>query len=474
MADPKATKPEVLPESEFNKPWEREDQYEPVRKSNDPRFGEISVFKQMWNNDIVFVKEKIVNGKNEASNDIIELKKRLALNHPNIQKLITYSTGVKKELCSTHYVFKGIYEFPHSDMQKEINEKKKNNQLFHPNDIGHLAFQVLIGLNHLHSKGVAHGDIRPIYIGFNRATNTYTILDRLIDPSPLEKLQGNNIINKKELFLSPQLFQKLQGKDKTVKFNQFKNDLFSLGLTILVVGNGQNVQDIYQPNGEIDKQKLEQHIVSFEQKYLVPNPHAVNIVRWLLKFNEEERLEAKDILARVIPYEEFKRQELYGFSQPVSYVVQSTPPVTDGGFFGNVETKISYGQPIVRTVVHSTPPPDFDVKQATTYVSYLPSENILQQTNEPVKVENKEVTYIHEPSPLVQTNPVYSYANPVYVQGTYPQTTIHAFEPIVRRSINREARQEPVTVVNHSNTEPQVTTTKYSINEKGEVVESHE
>ena len=473
MADHKATKPEVLPDSEFNKPWEREDQYEPIRKSNDPRFGEISVFKQMWNNEIVFVKEKIVNGKNEASNDIIELKKRLALNHPNIQRLITYSTSVKKELCSTHYPFKGIYEFPHSDMQKEINEKKKNGQLFHPNDVGHLAFQVLIGLSHLHSKGVAHGDIRPIFIGFNKATNTYTILDRLVDPSPLEKLQGNNIVNKKELFLSPQLFQKLQGKDKTVTYNQFKNDLYALGLTILVVGNGQSVQDIYQPNGEIDKAKLKAHIDSFEQKYLIPNPHAVTIVRWLLEPTEDKRPEAKDILANVIPYEEFKRQELTGFNQPVSYVLHSTPPVTDGGFFGNVETKISYGQPIVRTVVHSTPPPDFDVKQATTYVNYVPSENILQPTTEPVNYENKEITYIHDPTHVVQSAPIYTYANPVYVQGTYPPN-LTSFEPIVRRSINREARQEPVTVINQTVFDPQVTTTKYSINEKGEVIESHE
>jgi serine/threonine protein kinase len=39
--------------------------------------------------------------------------------------LLGYSTQVKKELCSTHYITRGYYEFPKSDMQKEFTERNK-------------------------------------------------------------------------------------------------------------------------------------------------------------------------------------------------------------------------------------------------------------------------------------------------------------------------------------------------------------
>ena len=58
-------------------------------------------------------------------------------------------------------------------------------------------------------------DIRPIYPGSNKvanAPNSYNILDRLNDPSPTEKAQSANIVNKKDLFVSPELWKKIQGK----------------------------------------------------------------------------------------------------------------------------------------------------------------------------------------------------------------------------------------------------------------------
>lgn len=39
----------------------------------------------------------------------------------------------------------------------------------------------------MHSKGKSHGDIRPEYLGHDRATNNYLLLDRFKDISPVEK-----------------------------------------------------------------------------------------------------------------------------------------------------------------------------------------------------------------------------------------------------------------------------------------------
>ena len=50
----------ALSEDEYNKKWDQEGQYQFVRKSNDPRFGEIQVYKRRNQNEFIFSKEKML------------------------------------------------------------------------------------------------------------------------------------------------------------------------------------------------------------------------------------------------------------------------------------------------------------------------------------------------------------------------------------------------------------------------------
>lgn len=99
--------------------------------------------KNKSSNDLIFIKEKLSSSNVEASNDIRELKMRMELNHPNLQQLKGHSSQVKRELCSTHYITRGFYEFPKSDMLKEIQEHSKQNIDFQPEELHSLCIQVL-------------------------------------------------------------------------------------------------------------------------------------------------------------------------------------------------------------------------------------------------------------------------------------------------------------------------------------------
>lgn len=287
---------ELLGEAEFNKKWELEAQYNILRKSNDPRFGEITLLKSKTSNDLIFAKEKLGTNKQQASNDIRDLKSRIALNHSNLHKLMGYSTIIQKELCSTNYLTKAYYEFPKSDLQKEINDHRQSQAEFTHEELQNVAGQAIHGLNHLHKLEISHGDVRPLNIGYNKETREVQILDRLHDPSPLEKLQTNNIINKKDLYMSPEVYKKLQGKDKTLKYNQYKNDLYGLGLSLLAAGNQESVQNVYKPNGDFDQQNLQYHINNFGNKYNSQNPLLVKLVQTLVQPDENQRYTAQELI----------------------------------------------------------------------------------------------------------------------------------------------------------------------------------
>lgn len=49
------------------------------------------------------------------------------------------------------------------------------------------------------------------------------------------------MINKKDLFMSPQLYRKLKGKKKDQKYNPQKNDVYALGMTVMNLGTQDSV-----------------------------------------------------------------------------------------------------------------------------------------------------------------------------------------------------------------------------------------
>lgn len=289
--------PTVLPDAEYNHRWSDEANYQLVRKSHDPRFGEIIIYKRRGTNDYIFAKEKLTTSKQAAAADIRELKSRVALNRPGLQRMLGYSTAVKKELCSTSYLTQGFYEFPKSDLAKEIGNRNLNGQGFSEAELSQIASQGLKGLNSLHQEKITHGDIRPQYIGFSHATGEVEILDRLADPAPIEKTQTSHLVNKKNLYLSPELYKRLQGKDKMAKFDPAKNDVYGLGLSILEAGNGQSVQDIYNANGTINQANLDRHLQNFNGKYR--GGYLSNFVSGALASNEASRYDAGNLLAQL-------------------------------------------------------------------------------------------------------------------------------------------------------------------------------
>jgi len=182
-------KTEKLPEKDYNYTWPRDKEFKFVKKQNDPRFGEINIKKNHKTREVIFTKEKLAHSQNEATNNIKQLRSRMELNNQNMLQMLGYSSVVKKYLCSTSYLTQGFYKYPPTDMARELKENKKKNLNFTNHDLGKMRDDMSAALGALHQKNLKHGDLRPLYIGKDKATNTHMLLDRFKDMQTVEKTQ---------------------------------------------------------------------------------------------------------------------------------------------------------------------------------------------------------------------------------------------------------------------------------------------
>lgn len=156
-----------LPAEEFKRTWIHENNYKLVKQNNDSRFGDITLLKNPSNQQIIFSKEKVFASKKDATKYIWDMKNRMGINNPYGLQLLDYTVGTQKKLCSTHYVIKSFYTYPHSDARKLMAEHRKASTYFTGQELNKILNDTHQGLSALHARGSYHGDIRPEYIGFN-------------------------------------------------------------------------------------------------------------------------------------------------------------------------------------------------------------------------------------------------------------------------------------------------------------------
>lgn len=452
MATKNQKQSEILGDAEFNKKWEQEAQFQFLRKSNDPRFGEISLYKNKSTNDLIFAKEKLVTSKQQASNDIRDLKSRIALNHPNLHRLVGYSTAIQKELCSTNYLTRAYYEFPKTDLQKEINDRKQNGGRFSGDELLNIANQTFSGLNHLHKLDITHGDIRPLNVGYNRDSHEVRILDRLSDPSPLEKLQTNNIVTRKELFLSPELHRKLQGNNKTLKYDPAKVDNYAAGLTLLQLGNSgsannESIQNIYKPKGEFGQAELDNHLRNFDNAYANSHPGLSKLVHGVLAADESARPSTQQIVdgfssgqfSGFVPSKVYAEAPVQFETGTAHQPVYSAPPVTEHPVQEHKEeTAVLYN---ADEQAQQKPADNYqygnsqtyvynNLATPTTYVNSAPTQTIYYSSAPTHYVSSVPTSYVTGPTTYTYTTEnVVSGAKPVYVSSLPTTYTTYSSAP---------------------------------------------
>ena len=180
-------------------------------KVQDIRFGIINIFNSLDDKEyLIMEKSRRSYSQEDHAFSCMQAEERLKIKHPNILRML----WVDKD--DLNWVTSAYFEYPNEDLcdrKEELND---------PRELIRLLNDMLEAMTYLQRHKMVHGDIRPEYIFFNRATERYVLLDRLIDASPAHQAQMNNIFYQdKTLYMSPVLFNELCQGNLRIKHNPF-------------------------------------------------------------------------------------------------------------------------------------------------------------------------------------------------------------------------------------------------------------
>jgi Protein kinase domain len=265
--DDQQSKIKVEP-SDFEKTSKIEQGFDLVKKESDQRFGDVALIHNKKTGETAMLKESVSNSEKEASDDILQVKRRMQLNHPYMQKMLDWSCHKQSNFCSKFFKVRGFYEFPKNDLKKEIQTRKKSNKDFNHEELTHLVYQNLLALEYLQNNNVSFGDLRPAHISVDSLKQEYKLLDRLNDPSTTFQANVNNIMANRPLYCSPVIFESIKKNKKNLDHNAFKSDCFSLGMILLEAGTMSSVQDVYDNEScTVNQSAIDAHMNLIRQKY---------------------------------------------------------------------------------------------------------------------------------------------------------------------------------------------------------------
>ena len=192
-------------------------------KVQDIRFGIINIFNSLDVKEYLIMEmSRRSYSQEDHAFSCMQAEERLKIQHPNILRMLWVDKDDSKWLANAYF------EYPNEDLF-DRQEKLKD-----PKELIRLMNDMLEAMAYLQRHKMVHGDFRPEYVYFNYSLNKYVLLDRLIDASPANQAQMNNIFYQdKALFMSPAMFDTLSAGQVKVRHNPFKSEVFSLGMVII-------------------------------------------------------------------------------------------------------------------------------------------------------------------------------------------------------------------------------------------------
>lgn len=315
-------------------------------KRLDGEFGDVIVIKNYATKQEFMMKERVFNDKESFVEEMLRTKKRATLKHPNLLPFVAYSTITKIDKADQIYKLRTFYEYFPTNVRRGIEERRTRGSDYSLEEMTYMVYDTIMAGAFLQEKDLHHGDISPDII-LQTNDGHFLVGDKLKYRSKHPQNLVDKYIRGERLYISPEVyyFIRTRNSEGLDRMDNFKSDVFILGLSILEAGIMTNVTEIYRrSSNSIDKDMLRGFIDVFESRY-GENPLVCSIVKKMLEVEEIKRPDFID-LKYALPY----YQEVLSYFKDQSNKVRQMPNRVRSG---SGSQKIVQGSNQNLTVNHS-------------------------------------------------------------------------------------------------------------------------
>ena len=292
--------------------------FEIIKELGKGSYGTVYTIKSLLNSQIYVMKKMDINHlkpnqQQECHREVSILKK---VSHPNIIKY--YSSFIEQEIL---YIIMEYAEL--GDLYSLIKHYKKHGKYFNELDLWKITSEILSGLEYLHSKKIIHRDIKSGNIVVNSITKELNVIDWGLSEYYVENYKyctrvGTRYYKAPELLLDYKKYDYaidlwsvgcifgaiLFQKDFLFKGEDINDQLVKIA-NVFGFQEIENYLNKYKNETKISQKSLDQiknytkkewtSFINQNNKYLI-NDEALDLLDKLLKFDHEERINAKDAL----------------------------------------------------------------------------------------------------------------------------------------------------------------------------------
>lgn len=291
-------------QSEFVRESEIPKTYKKFKGLQDDRYGEISILINPQTRQHLAQKNRNFVDGSDALKSIRAAKVRKDLSHPNMIKMIDYSSSRRQKLCAEEFTISEFYEFPKSDLKKVGRDP---GELSHV-ELTHILYQQLSVGKFLEEKGLSHGMVSPEYISWDRENleSKLVFTTEQFVPISLKRVEKRRRLQRDQsAFLSPQSYPGLVRGLVNFPLDEHCEDVFALGLIVLQLGVSFPLNSLFGAN-EFDLPRLQNLISHFAAKFEHENSLLVSAVQLMLEPLENRRPTFAELLDTMAPYNQIR------------------------------------------------------------------------------------------------------------------------------------------------------------------------
>mmetsp|Transcript_8850 Transcript_8850/g.7822 ORF Transcript_8850/g.7822 Transcript_8850/m.7822 type:complete len:335 (-) Transcript_8850:835-1839(-) len=281
-------------------------EYTVEKKIHDAHYGEVKVVKDSKEETEMILKEVNIDTKEGYEKILETYNRRVTVSHPNLVRLIGYTSNSQQGFCSSHYRVNIFIEILGKDLDFELKDRITTRTPFGENEILLVAENLINGLSYYQTQEVAHGDIRPFNI-FVTEENAFKLSDPSLAIQQTNAL-SSAIIGNAKTYLTPKTIKAVPEQDFQVEYDQFKADVYALGMTLLSLATLAQSEELYDyDQGTIDGIMLEQRLELVRNGY---SNFTYELIRDMLIEDDEERPDFVALSNRLMPYQDDIRKGL--------------------------------------------------------------------------------------------------------------------------------------------------------------------